>query len=158
MSKKKVDGGNRLDIYTDGGCRNNPGGVGSWAFIVVIDDDVIHEDSGYSLSTTNNRMEIMGIIKALLWIKESCQRSDITIHSDSMYCVDGYNSWMVNWEKNDWYKGRKKKHKVLNPDLWKQLYSLKLELNTKLVHVKGHSGNVYNDRADELCTNMMDIL
>ena len=147
----------RVTIYTDGGCRNNPG-VGSWAFIVVVGDSVVYEESFYEMATTNNRMEMMAIIQALKWLRENLPESDATIYSDSMYCVNGYNSWVNKWIKNDWHKDKQKTKRVLNSDLWKELYTLKLEREAIVSHVKGHSGNIYNERADELCNDIMDTL
>lgn len=128
-----------ITVYTDGSCLKNPNGPGGWAFI-VIELDRIWEVSGGDKSTTNNRMELEAAIQTLEFL--SCRDEDIIIYTDSKYVINGITMWIHNWIRKDWKK-------VKNVDLWKRLYIL----NDKRVEwkwVKGHSGDKYNDRADEL--------
>ena len=126
-------------VYTDGSCLKNPNGPGGWAFI-VIEIDRIWEVSGGDKSTTNNRMELEAAIQTLEFL--SSRDEDIIIYTDSKYVINGITTWIHNWIRKDWKK-------VKNVDLWKRLHVL----NNKRVEwkwVKGHSGDKYNDRADEL--------
>lgn len=128
-----------ITVYTDGSCLKNPNGPGGWAFI-VIELDRIWEVSGGDKSTTNNRMELEAAIQTLEFL--SSRDEDIIIYTDSKYVINGITMWIHNWIRKDWKK-------VKNVDLWKRLYIL----NDKRVEwkwVKGHSGDKYNDRADEL--------
>ena len=128
-----------ITVYTDGSCLKNPNGPGGWAFI-VIELDRIWEVSGGDKSTTNNRMELEAAIQTLEFL--SSRDEDIIIYTDSKYVINGITIWIHNWIRKDWKK-------VKNVDLWKRLYVL----NDKRVEwkwVKGHSGDKYNDRADEL--------
>tara|TARA_B110000495_G_C22991012_1_gene583558 strand:- start:968 stop:1384 length:417 start_codon:yes stop_codon:yes gene_type:complete len=128
-----------ITVYTDGSCLKNPNGPGGWAF-VVLEFDRIWEVSGGDKSTTNNRMELEAAIQTLEFL--SNRDEDIIIYTDSKYVINGITTWIHNWIRKDWKK-------VKNVDLWKRLYIL----NSKRVEwkwVKGHSGDKYNDRADEL--------
>ena len=134
----------KVDIYTDGACSGNPG-PGGWGAILRFGP---HEKelSGGEPNTTNNRMELTAVIKALSALKESCE---ITIHSDSKYIIDAIQQgWAKKWRANNWM--RNKKDKALNPDLWGQLLGL-LEQHQVTFHwVKGHAGHPENERCDQL--------
>ena len=134
----------KITIYTDGACSGNPG-PGGWGAILEY-KGVRKEISGGEAETTNNRMELMGIIRALEQLKEPC---DITFCSDSKYVMDGLSKgWAKGWRARGWVKGDKKP--ALNPDLWQQLLEL-CEYHTVNLHwVKGHASNPYNNRCDEL--------
>jgi ribonuclease HI len=138
-----------LEIYTDGSSLGNPG-PGGWGAVFVSDNKIIKELGGYDKDTTNNRMEIMAVIETLKSLKE--KDGDVTIFADSNYVLSGVTSWIHNWEKNGWRTANKKQ--VLNQDLWKELISLVrgAKVDIKWEKVKGHSGHVYNDRADEIAT------
>ena len=132
-----------IEIYTDGSSKGNPGlgGYGS----ILMHGDRIKEISGAFKHTTNNRMELMGVIEALKCLKK--EGLDITIYSDSKYVVDGIEKgWYKGWIKKDWKD-------VKNPDLWKPLIELYNKHNIKFVWVKGHSSNKWNNRCDELATS-----
>jgi len=120
----------------------NPG-PGGWAFIAT-DGDKVVERSGGERDTTNNRMELMAVIRALSAIKNH----EIEIHTDSQYVKNGMQSWMKNWKKNNWRTADKKP--VKNQELWQKLDELAPEFTIHWVWVRGHNGNPLNERADTL--------
>ena len=139
-----------LEIYTDGSSLGNPG-PGGWGTVVVDNDKIIKEIGGGEKNTTNNRMELQAAIEALKYIiKEKIL--EVTIYADSAYVLNGITSWIFGWEKNGWKTANKKP--VLNQELWQELVSLTRSFKGKIIwqKVKGHSGHVYNDKADEIAT------
>tara|TARA_B100000575_G_scaffold134381_1_gene107087 strand:- start:739 stop:1194 length:456 start_codon:yes stop_codon:yes gene_type:complete len=129
-----------IKIYTDGSSRGNPG-PGGYGIVLLYKDNRKEISQGYKL-TTNNRMELTAVIKALEAIKND--KIKIKIYSDSKYVVESIEKgWIWNWEK----KNFKKK---LNSDLWKVLIPLYKKFNVKFKWVKGHAGNIENERCDEL--------
>ena len=145
MLKKSVQ------IYTDGACRGNPG-IGGWGASLQY-NGTKKEIYGGELETTNNRMELTAVIEALKLLKEP---TELTINSDSKYVLSGINEWLPNWKKRNWKTASRKP--VKNVDLWQQLDALAQPHTIKWVWVKGHSGNVGNDRADELANMGIDSL
>lgn len=145
-----------IEIYTDGSSLGNPG-PGGWGTVITINDKVFHELGGCEKHTTNNRMELMAVIEALKYINQEHQNGDIIIHADSTYVLGGVTGWIENWEKNGWRTANKKE--VMNQDLWKELISLIRKFDGKLTwqKVKGHSGHVHNDRADEIATQCSSL-
>ena len=141
-----------IEIYTDGSSLGNPG-PGGWGVVVVEKEKVIHEQGGYEKNTTNNRMELMAVIETLKYIIKHHTKSNVTIFADSNYVLSGIQSWIYNWEKNGWRTANKKQ--VLNQDLWKELIALVRNYGDKITwqKVKGHSGHIHNDRADEIATS-----
>ncbi|MBO4983340.1 MAG: ribonuclease HI [Clostridia bacterium] len=136
-----------IDIYTDGSCRCNPG-PGGWGAILVY-KGVEKELCGGEADTTNNRMELTAVIKALQALKESC---DITLTSDSKYVLDALtNGWAESWRAKGWKKADKSP--ALNPDLWETLLTEVKKHNITYVWVKGHAGHPYNERCDEMAQN-----
>lgn len=139
----------KIIIYTDGGCHNNQdreNSIGGWAAIIQYKDKE-KEIWGGELQTTNNRMELMGSIKALQELKKF--DIPVEIHSDSNYLVKGMNEWIHSWVKKGWKNSQKKT--VENKDLWIMLLDLKNKFkNITFHHVKGHNGHELNERADEL--------
>ena len=136
-----------LIIYTDGSSRGNPG-PGGYGIVLQWGDKRKEISQGFRL-TTNNRMELMGVIVAL----ESLTRNDIsvTIYTDSKYIVDSVEKrWLDGWIKTD-FKGGKK-----NKDLWNRYYQLSRKFKIKFVWVKGHAENELNNRCDELATAAAD--
>ncbi len=132
-------------IYTDGGSLGNPGPGGYGA--VILYNNKKKEISGGFRITTNNRMELMGVIAALRELDQ--KDKPVKIYSDSSYVVNGINKgWAKSWEKNNWIKSNKEP--AINPDLWSELLNLIKPLNVSFVWVKGHSGNPLNERCDEL--------
>ena len=133
-----------VEIFTDGACQGNPG-PGGWGAILRF-NGVEKEISGGDPDTTNNRMELMGVISALRLLKEPCI---VELYSDSKYVIDALTKgWAKGWRARGWVKGDKKP--ALNPDLWEKLLDL-CEIHTVRCHwVKGHAENPYNNRCDEL--------
>ncbi|MCL2217909.1 MAG: ribonuclease HI [Defluviitaleaceae bacterium] len=136
--------GKKVTIYTDGACSGNPGPGGYG--VVMLYGEHRRELSGGEAETTNNRMEMMGVIKGLESLKQPCE---VDVYSDSRYVVDAIQKgWALRWRENNWK--RNKKEAALNPDLWETLLSL-LEKHSVTFHwVKGHAGNPENERCDEL--------
>ncbi|MBQ2753434.1 MAG: ribonuclease HI [Firmicutes bacterium] len=133
-----------VTIYTDGACSGNPGKGGYGA--VLLYNGHRKELSGGYISTTNNRMEIMAVIKGLEALKEPCK---VTLYSDSKYVVDAIEKgWVAKWKSNNWY--RNKSEKALNVDLWKRLLELLNVHEVSFCWVKGHADNVENQRCDTL--------
>lgn len=133
-----------LDIYTDGACSGNPG-AGGYGVVMLYKGARKELSEGYKV-TTNNRMEMLAVIKALECLKEPCK---ITLYSDSKYVVDSITKgWVYGWKKRGWVKSDKKK--ALNIDLWERLLVLLDIHNVEFVWVKGHADNVENERCDQL--------
>ncbi len=141
---KKTTGRSVVTIYTDGACKGNPG-PGGWAAIMIVGNHA-KELSGGERETTNNRMELLGAINALSSLKYPCS---VTLHSNSKYLTDAFNKgWLKGWQKNNWKTASKSP--VKNVELWKQMIELTKVHNVTFVWVKGHDGNPYNNRCDEL--------
>ena len=139
-----------VTIYTDGACSGNPG-PGGWGAILVYNG---HEKelSGGEAYTTNNRMELCGVIAALEALKETCE---VTLTTDSKYVADAVNNgWAAGWRARGWRKGDKSP--ALNPDLWEKLLLLLEKHKVTFVWVKGHAGHPYNERCDRLATGFAD--
>lgn len=132
-----------VEIYSDGACSGNPG-VGGFGAILRAGGKE-KEISGCEEMTTNNRMELMGVITALEALKKACR---ITITTDSNYVVKGMNEWIKGWIKNNWKNSQKKD--VLNRDLWERLLQASKPHDIKWLWIKGHNGHVENERCDEL--------
>ncbi|MBK9497351.1 MAG: ribonuclease HI [Xanthomonadales bacterium] len=133
-----------MEIFTDGGCIENPGGIGSWAFVVVENGQAVFTKAGAELETTNNRMELTAVIEALKWHALSMFYQSVSIYTDSDLTVKcGNRLWK-----------RKK-----NLDLWAAFDKYRPHHDhARLVWVKGHAGNVWNEMADQLCTAEMQAL
>lgn len=134
---------NLVEIYADGACKGNPG-VGGWGALMLFG---AQEKTlfGGEAQTTNNRMELTAVIRALEAIKRPCQ---IKIYTDSSYVQKGITEWIVGWKQRQWRTADKKP--VKNEDLWKQLDALVQAHQIEWIWVKGHAGNVGNERADAL--------
>ncbi|WP_157150289.1 ribonuclease HI [Brachyspira sp. SAP_772] len=140
-----------ITIYTDGGCRGNPG-IGAWGAILLSEKHNLRLEIGESEEhTTNNKMEMQAAIKALERLKHS---HNIKLYSDSAYLVNGMNSWIYSWQKNNWIKSDKKP--VENKDYWLKLIELSKKHSIEFIKVKGHSSNKENNRADEIVNILMD--
>ena len=137
----------KIVIYTDGSSRGNPGPGGYGALLMW--GEKMKELSGAYRKTTNNRMELLGVIKALLSIKK--RELPIHIYTDSKYVVESVEKkWLDNWIKTD-FKGGKK-----NKDLWLAYHKIAAPFNIKFHWVKGHSDNPHNNRCDILATEAAD--
>lgn len=136
-------------LYTDGACSGNPG-PGGYGIVLLFTDNSgkTHrkELSGSEPETTNNRMEMMAVIKGLETLKEPCM---VLLYSDSRYVLDAIEKgWALRWKQNGWM--RNKKEKALNTDLWEILLALLDVHDVTTRWVKGHSDNPENERCDEL--------
>lgn len=155
-------------IYTDGASRGNPG-PGGWAAVTIKNDDSrkgveqtqknaeVIEIGGREEKTTNNRMELTAAIHALREVKRSNiehRTSNIVVHSDSSYVINGVTKWVTGWQKNGWQTKTGKK--VLNQDLWQSLSELNDELAPEWEYVAGHAGTPGNERADQIATLLAD--
>ena len=134
----------QVTIFSDGACSGNPG-PGGWGAILRYG---AHEKeiSGGEKATTNNRMELTGVLSALLLLKEPCE---VTLCSDSKYVIDGLQKgWAKSWQKNGWRKSDKKP--ALNADLWEQLLAAAAPHTLRYQWIKGHAGHAENERCDAL--------
>jgi len=143
---------NLIEIYTDGACSQNGTWEGGWGYCI---GNMGH--MGYSEKTTNNRMELTAVIKALEEISTWTQMIEtrVIIYTDSSYVANAYNKkWINNWKRNGWKNS--KKEEVKNKDLWIILDALVTFFDkVEFVKVKGHSGILGNERADKLATTAM---
>lgn len=133
----------RVEIFTDGSCRGNPG-PGGWA-AVLRSGGHEKEISGGELATTNNRMELTAAIKGLEALKK---RSRVTLYTDSRYVMDGLQLWLPRWKANGWKTSDKKP--VKNAELWRALDEAAQRHDVVWRWVQGHSGHIENERADLL--------
>ncbi len=136
-----------VEIFSDGACSGNPGPGGFGAILRC--DGREKEISGGEPHTTNNRMELLGVITALEALKYPCE---VRVTTDSKYVVDGISKgWAAGWKKRGWRKSDGKP--ALNPDLWERLLAL-LEIHkTEFVWIKGHAGHPENERCDRLAVS-----
>jgi len=141
----------KVEIYTDGGCRGNPG-PGGWGVVLKYGDRV-KELKGGALDTTNNQMELMAAIQAFEALKRPCE---VDITTDSQYVKNGITQWMANWKKRNWLTAAKKP--VKNKALWQRLDAAIASHKVRWHWVKGHSGHPENERVDALANEAMDSL
>ena len=140
---------NEVTIYTDGACSGNPG-KGGWGAILIYAKEKKYM-SGSKQLTTNNQMELTATIEAL---KAILKPSNIALYTDSQYVKNGITSWIFNWKKNGWKTANKKP--VANKDLWIELEKCVDFHSVNWFWVKGHSGDHYNEIADELAVKAMN--
>lgn len=134
----------KVEIYTDGACKGNPG-PGGWGAVLRYGNNE-KEISGGEKETTNNRMEISAVLMALKCLKEPCS---VTLYSDSQYVCNAIKQgWAKKWQKNNWM--RNKKEPALNSDLWEELLKLLDIHSVEVIWVKGHAGHPENERCDRL--------
>jgi ribonuclease HI len=140
----------KVNLYSDGACSGNPG-PGGYGVILEFKGHEM-ELCGGEENTTNNRMELTGIIKGLEALKEPCEVSIIT---DSKYVVDAFNkNWIESWLKKGWKKSDGKA--VLNQELWQRLLDAMKIHKVEFIHVLGHNGHEYNERCDKLAVRERD--
>lgn len=133
-----------IDIYTDGSCLKYTGhsrGRGGWAFI-LIEKDTTWEICGNEENSTNNRTELLAVVNALKFVGKE---TDINLYSDSQYVIIGIEVWL-----NKWFTKRRKNPNIKNFELWVELYNMIKDKNIRCNWIKSHSGNIYNERVDEL--------
>jgi ribonuclease HI len=137
------NGSETVTLFTDGACSGNPG-PGGWGALLRF-RGVDRELSGGERETTNNRMELMAVIRGLEALKRSCS---VVVVTDSRYVMDGLTKWMAGWKRNGWRTANKKP--VKNQDLWQRLDKAVSEHDVDWRWVKGHSGHDENERVDQL--------
>ena len=130
-------------IYTDGACKGNPG-PGGWGALLVFDGRE-KELFGGEAATTNNRMELTAVIRALEALTRACS---VEVHTDSQYVKNGIEAWIHVWKRNGWKTADKKP--VKNADLWQALDAARLGHNVTWTWVRGHAGHIENERVDVL--------
>lgn len=135
----------KIKIYTDGACSGNPG-KGGWGALIQENDNE-KKLSGSELNTTNNRMELTAVIRAL---EHYAEAKEIEVFTDSKYVMQGITEWIKNWKTNHWKTSQKKD--VKNKDLWVLLDSVSAKHDIKWSWVKGHAGDYGNEIADKLAT------
>ena len=138
-------------IYTDGGCRGNPG-PGGWGGVLQA-GSAEKELWGGEANTTNNRMELTAVIRALGALTRP---ASVQIHTDSQYVQKGISQWIHNWKRNGWKTADKKP--VKNADLWQELDRISQQHRITWLWVKGHAGHPGNERADTLANRGIDEL
>jgi len=138
-----------VEVYADGACSGNPGigGFGS----VLKSGKKVKEISGCDRMTTNNRMELLGVIFALEALKTPCR---VKVTTDSNYIVQGMTSWIHSWMRNNWLNSQKKE--VLNRDLWERLLKASQPHEIEWGWIKGHSGHPENERCDRLARDEIE--
>lgn len=137
-----------IEIYTDGGADPNPG-PGGWGAVLIHPQKTL-ELSGGEMETTNNRMELTAAVEALRALNQRCE---IALYTDSQYVRRGITEWIHGWVANGWRRGKNASSQpVRNADLWQDLHRATQEHDITWHWVKGHSGNAYNERADQLAT------
>ena len=143
------DGAERVRIYTDGACKGNPG-PGGWGALLQLDGRE-KELCGGEPDTTNNRMELTAVIRALEALKRSCA---IDLYTDSQYVQKGISEWLASWKRRGWKTADRKP--VKNVDLWLELDKLAAGHNIHWHWVRGHAGHPENERADQLANRGID--
>ena len=141
----------KVDIFTDGACRGNPG-PGGWAALLRY-GDIEKMFSGAEEQTTNNRMELMAAIEALEQLKKPM---DVVLTTDSQYVKDGITKWIGGWKRKGWITSQKKP--VKNVDLWKRLDAAVANHSVEWKWVKGHSGHTENEMVDQAANVAIDSL
>ncbi len=136
----------KVEIWTDGACSGNPG-PGGWGALLRFGEKE-RELAGGDPATTNNRMELIAAIEALNALKRPCE---VTLHTDSRYVMDGITDWIRGWKARGWKTAAKKP--VKNADLWQALDAATTPHDIKWRWVKGHAGDIGNERADTLARN-----
>lgn len=137
----------KVEIYTDGACSGNPGPGGYAAILIYNGKEKVV--SGGERNTTNNRMELMAVISSLKCLKEACE---VDLYSDSQYICNALTlGWAKKWKENNWMRNRK--DKALNPELWDVLLSLCDYHKVTPIWVRGHAGNIYNERCDKIAVS-----
>ena len=138
--------GPQTGIFTDGGCQPNPG-PGGWGYVHVVNGEILHQEHGHAPQTTNNRMELTALIRALSALPKNAR---VEMHSDSLLCVKTVNEWAPSWEKRGW---KRSTGPIANLDLVQELYALSLSHpGVKLMWIKAHNGWLWNEYADSLST------
>lgn len=139
-----------INVYTDGACSRNPG-IGGWGVVIQKKNSKLIYLNGGSLKTTNNQMELTAAIEALKYFTDS---SIINLYTDSKYVKEGINTWIIKWKKNGWKTTSKKE--VKNKELWVELDKQIVQHKINWFWVKGHMGNINNEKADFLARKFIE--
>ncbi len=140
-----------VEIYTDGACKGNPG-AGGWGVLLKFGEHT-RELCGGEAHTTNNRMELLAVIRALESLQRRCS---VRLHTDSKYVQQGISVWIHDWKKRGWKTSDKKP--VKNKDLWEELDRLAAMHDIEWLWVRGHVGHAGNERADELANRGVETV
>lgn len=140
-----------VEIYADGACKGNPGPGGWGAWLAYEGNE--KELYGGVPETTNNRMELMAVIRALESLNRRCV---VRLHTDSQYVQKGISAWITSWKARGWRTANKKP--VKNEDLWRQLDALAQQHEIEWIWVRGHAGHVGNERADRLANQGVESI
>ena len=135
----------KVEVFTDGACKGNPG-PGGWGALLRM-GPYEKEFSGGEPDTTNNRMEMTAVIRALTALKEPCE---VTVHTDSRYVIDGITKWVHGWKKKGWVNASRQP--VRNADLWHELIEQAARHHVSWEWVRGHSGHPENERVDRIAS------
>jgi ribonuclease HI len=151
MGKDSCENGEVVRLFTDGACSGNPG-PGGWAFILQHPASGKSRDSsGAEPVTTNNRMELMGVIEGLASLKRPCE---VELVTDSQYVAKGISEWLPNWKRQGWQRKEKGQLKpVANVDLWQKVDSLISVHKIRVTHVLGHRGHPENEACDRMAVD-----
>ena len=143
-------------LFTDGACSGNPG-PGGWAYILQHPATGQERDaSGAEHETTNNRMELAGVIEGLATLKRRCR---VEIVTDSQYVAKGIHEWLPNWKRQGWQRKEGGRFKpVMNADLWKRLDELLAQHDVHVTHVLGHRGHPENEACDRMAVEAYKAL
>ena len=142
----------KVEIFTDGACKGNPG-AGGWGALLVADGGHQKEIFGGELNTTNNRMELKAVIEALGALNRPCH---VVLHTDSQYVQKGISEWIHGWKARGWKTAAKEP--VKNDDLWKALDAAQSQHQVEWRWVRGHNGHPGNERADILANMGVDTV
>ena len=140
----------QVEVFTDGACKGNPG-PGGWGALLRM-GTAEKELSGGEPETTNNRMEMTAVIRALAALNQPCA---VTLCTDSKYVIDGITKWVFGWQKKGWVNS--KKEPVANEDLWREMLIVIKPHTIDWQWVRGHNGNPGNERADELANQGVEM-
>ena len=146
-----------IEIFTDGGCRGNPG-IGAWAAYVVVDDKTKYVIGTGQVDTTNNQMELKAAIEGLEFVQRLNLESPapLLLKVDSKYVIDCATTWIINWKKNNWQTANKQP--VKNKELIQILHALVVKHQVKFEWVKGHAGVYGNEVCDQAVNEIMDAI
>ena len=159
MEKRSRERIMTMDIYTDGSLKKlGTTTYGGWGFVAIRDSNKINESGGSEAKTTNQRMELKAICEALAFASTHREPHErVIIHSDSAYAINCYlNEWYITWQNNGWLTSTKKP--VANVDLWAAIIPYFDNFWYSFEKVEGHSGNLWNDRADEIAQTQAQAL
>ena len=155
VPQELVGQGHAVGLFSDGGCRGNPG-PGAYAFLVQNSNgDILLEGGDFFEYTTNNQMELRGVIEGLKALRNNVgDMPMVYIYTDSKYVVNGMSSWVAGWKARGWKKADKKTPE--NVELWKELDTVDAQFKSKYIWVKGHAGHPQNEKVDKMANELMD--